>query len=1192
MRHAVAFRRAFRTAKLSKDDRILLNLLVGQGLTVKEAAARMGIGHGVARTRKSRTDAEFSADVIEDAKTTYSEHVESVPIPASPAEDHAPDRPTQTVGENTELRLDVPSIRVLGKLAVAAGDGANIKLSPRPRRLLAAFVAAGPEGASIDSLAETLWGSKLPDRWQATFRMAVSRLRSALDAELVSDGGGRYRLDLPLEAVDAWWLLELAADEDRPVTGDDLRRAIAGVAFGDIDAAFLVADASSRCANAQSTVAVRFCTVADDVADADAALLIEHQQAVAPYQEDLILAIAGCLHRSQKAVSAASYLDDVLAIHQADLGTQEAALLAFRDSLDATPSARSEDGDLTSSDPRVAGASGRRIGQPPEVPSLLEHVVGEPLFGRDDEVAQLLGGRSQVVIGPLGSGKTRLLAAAAEAAVAHGDRVSYVGADSSRTPYGPFLAAFPKLRSEEFVGLDRVDPVADGGDSAAVRTADTKRTLLVVDHLDSLADSGRHWLLIDDVHMFDEASRRLIGFLAVAETKLPLSILVAGRNDEGHDWFTSLLAELRRAGFGSVSVGPLGPTEMEAMLRESLPELSATLQDELARALFDRSGGLPAVARMLISSIDSATLTFDDGETYEPGNWVQPTLDLERSVFQVGVAAAVLGDIFAINDVMALLERPEDDVGAALEVLWDREIVVDGKDPSELRFANTLLRKVFLRGTPSFRLAELNAMAAALAGDIRTRADHEAAAVPIVHASQAAQSLLESARASMADGAWLDAVNALRRSEALLDGDPDIRSLILMARALDLSGSNGTGPRKVAFRRAAAEQRWGLALAAALSGLPEAEWPDGDSDRIAMLESIPVEHLDEHERFEHALVLARQCALNGWPDQARSWANEVRDLATTSRRQVRSEIISWSRGHHVVPDVHRFTDELVDQASGPDRMRILQRQAISSLEIGELETAAGLHHRFAEQAEAVGDPAGIWQCKVLHAAIAFAGGRWTEASMLSRDAEDYGKRHAMQQAALVRLGQDFCHKLVTGEQGDLVAQFARMPVNTNASAIATAARALSLAARGSRHEAWHSVRPTVVDALDRPRSSALVVLAMLAGLTREAGEPEVVDRVRERLALFADRSLVVGYGVATTGPVQQHLASLSHDRDEAIARIGEAVRVADRSGAMTWQVVTRLSLARMTNDDAPVDEAAELAAGTELVALLPSAAGR
>lgn len=1107
-------------------------------------------------------------------------------------EDRPVDWPAKTVVEDPDVQLDTPSIRVLGKLSVAASDGGSLKLSPRPRRLLAAFVAAGPEGASIDSLAETLWGSKLPDRWQATFRMAVSRLRSALDAELVSDGGGRYRLDLPLAAVDAWWLHALAADGDRPVMETDLRRALAGVAFGDIDAAFLVADAASQCANAQSTVAVRFCAAADEVTDADAALLIEHQQAVAPYQEDLILAIAACLHRSHKTVSAASYLDDVLAAHQAELGTQEAALLTFRESLDAVSTASAEAGDGVGDGTASSGAPGRRVGLEPEVPSLLEHVVGEPLFGRGDEVAQLTGGRSQVVIGPLGSGKTRLLAATAEAAVARGDHVSYVGADSSRTPYGPFLAAFPELRSEEFVGLDRVDPVVDGGDSAAVRTADTRRTLLVVDHLDSLAENGRHWLLVDDVHEFDEASRRLIGFLAVAETQRPLTILVAGRNDEGHDWLRSLFDELRRAGFESVSLGPLGPTELEAMLRDSLPELSATLQDELARTLFDRSGGLPAVARVLIGSIDPVTLTFDDGGSYEPGNWVQPTLDLDRSVFQVGVAAAVLGDIFAINDVMALLDRPEDDVGAALEELWDREIVVDGKDPSELRFANTLLRKAFLKGTPSFRLAELNARAAAQAGDIRTRADHEAAAVPIVKASQAAKSLLASARASMADGAWLDAVNALRRSEALIDGDPDIPSLIVMARALDLSGSNGTGPRKVAFRRAVAEQRWDLALDAALSGLPEAERPDGDSDRIAMLESIPVEHLDDQGRFEHALELARQCALNGCPDQARSWANEVRVLATTRQRRIRSEIVSWSLGHHVAPEPHVFADEVIDHASGRDRMCVLQRQAITSLETGELETAASFHRRFSELAQEVGDPAGIWQCKVLHVAISFAGGEWTEASQLARDAEAYGKRHAMQQAALVRLGQEFCHKLITGEQGDLVAQFRRMPVNTNASAIATAARAISLAARGSKANAWSDARPTVLDALDRPRSSALVVLAMLAGLMSDVGEPEIVDRVRERLAMFADRSLVVGYGIATTGPVQQHLALLSRDRDEAIARLGEAVMVADRSGAVTWQVVTRLSLARKTNDDALVGEASELAAGTDLVALLTPAIGR
>lgn len=47
-----AFRPAFRDAELSEDDRILLNLLFGRGLTVKEAAARMGIGHDAARQRK------------------------------------------------------------------------------------------------------------------------------------------------------------------------------------------------------------------------------------------------------------------------------------------------------------------------------------------------------------------------------------------------------------------------------------------------------------------------------------------------------------------------------------------------------------------------------------------------------------------------------------------------------------------------------------------------------------------------------------------------------------------------------------------------------------------------------------------------------------------------------------------------------------------------------------------------------------------------------------------------------------------------------------------------------------------------------------------------------------------------------------------------------------------------------------
>ena len=1112
--------------------------------------------------------------------------------------------------------MDHSAIRVIGRTAAVAADGSTPRLSPGNRQLLAAFVAAGPAGASADVLAEALWASELPARWSPSFRMAVSRLRETLHADVVAEDG-TYRLDLPVEAVDAWWLLDLAADDDRPISQADLARALAGPAFREIDGGVLVDDAITRCTSAQAIIACRFCDSVDSIDDRSLTLLVEFQQSLAPFDEHVIHSIAKCLIRSRRTATAAIYLNDVLEFHQAELGTRPPDLLTLRKSLEqgtSPPQAaattgppvaegqptRAQPAGPTTGDLEPPGGPSRPRARDPRVPPLLEHVVDEPCFGRETERARLTSGRSHLILGPLGSGKTRLLAAVAESAVAAGDHVSFVGADASRTPYGPFLAAFPRLRSELFVGLDRVDAVLDGGDSAAVRTADTRRTLLVVDELDAVADGGRHWLLIDDIHAFDEASRRLVGFLAMAETQSPLTIVVAARNDDGQEWITQLDSGLRRAGFGTIALGPLGPTELEAMLAEALPDLTITPRAELARDLFARSGGLPAVARTLLQTIDRETLTFDDRvENYEPDRWTQPTADLDPRVFQVGVAAAVLGDIFAITDVMALVEQPEEQIGAALEELWRREIMIDGKDPSELRFANTLLRNAFLGKTPSFRLAELHTRAARLTDDPHARADHEAAAVPAVPAQQAADSLLRSASISMEEGAWRDAVDALRRALALAVDEPEPATLIMMATALELSGANGAGPRRVAFQRAVAERRWQLALEAALAGLPEAERPDGDPDRIEMLQAIPVDELDDEQRFERSLALARQCALNGWPDQARHWAEEGSRLATDDRRRVRADIAAWSVAHHVSPEPHhlggldRENRELaVGSSADNERMRIAQLRAITVLETGDMATASSLHHQFMDLAVDVGDPARIWQGKVLAATLAFDAGRWDEAATRSEEAAEYGTRHAMQQADLVHLGQTFYRRLLEGDEGQMVAYFERMPANTEASAIAVAAHALALAGQGRSDEAWRNAAPTVLDALDRPRGSALVVLAMLAGLIRYAADPEVVERVRERLTPFADRSLVVGYGIATAGPVHRHLGLLAADPDEAAAHFETAVPVADRSGALTWQVATRLELAQATDRADPVAEALELAAGTEVEVLIPIAARR
>ncbi|KAA6213842.1 hypothetical protein CP973_32170 [Streptomyces albofaciens JCM 4342] len=99
------------------------------------------------------------------------------------ARDGAPARP-----DREPLR-----ITVLGRVRMHRGDTALATGSPQQRALLAVLALRGGRAASVDDLAEAVWGDEPPRAAHAALRTYASRLRKALGPDsgvLVSEGGG------------------------------------------------------------------------------------------------------------------------------------------------------------------------------------------------------------------------------------------------------------------------------------------------------------------------------------------------------------------------------------------------------------------------------------------------------------------------------------------------------------------------------------------------------------------------------------------------------------------------------------------------------------------------------------------------------------------------------------------------------------------------------------------------------------------------------------------------------------------------------------------------------------------------------------------------------------------------------------------------------------------------------------------
>lgn len=390
-------------------------------------------------------------------------------------------------------------VRLLGAMEVTV-DGAAVPLGgPRPRSLIGVLALAGGQPVSTGRLVDTLWDGDPPASGANAVQVYVSRLRRAIAARgatgTLRAAGGGYLLDVEPDAVDVLRFERLAdAGHARLLSGDAaeasrlLREALQlwrGPALPDL------AELSSSEGLLARLEARRMAALADRF-DADAALgrtsvlVPELQEAVRvhPLDERFVGQLVTALYRSGRQTEAlAAY-------------TAAANRLADELGIDPGPALRQLHGEVLRQEvslrdeaPAAEPAPAHAALPPQPRQGPLERAP-TPLVGRDAELSQVIQllGREDVrlltVLGPGGTGKTRLAGAIVEAVRA--------------LDGGPDVVVVPLAAVTEPAGLLPAVLRASGGNpdwagadplATACRVLSGRPVLLVLDNLEQLIDA-------------------------------------------------------------------------------------------------------------------------------------------------------------------------------------------------------------------------------------------------------------------------------------------------------------------------------------------------------------------------------------------------------------------------------------------------------------------------------------------------------------------------------------------------------------------------------------------------------------------------------------------------------------------------------------------------------------------------------
>ncbi len=429
-------------------------------------------------------------------------------------------------------------------------------------------------------------------------------------------------------------------------------------------------------------------------------------------------------------------------------------------------------------------------------------VTRRPIVGRADVAAVLRAqlsraaqGRGGVVLvsGPPGVGKTAALELATDSAEQRGFRVGRgtASAVEGQWPYAPVLEAFSDIARKHpalLDGLDdayrhEIDRALSGRDVEWSGESSHQRLFVAVAELLRLAAAGHGLLLVfDDIHESDEASLRLLHYLARCAVREPVLVLAAHR-PTSDPAFAEVTDSLLARGAGTrVPLAPLSEPDTLQLLADSFPDLSAAA----ARQIWTVSGGLPFAVLEQARAVTSKA----------PGAGAALTTPARATLRRV----AMLGAAFTADEFFACADADEERAYRQLEQALDA-LMVEPTGPG-YRFRHALVREALLQEMPPHE--QPVARRAAAEALVRTNAPPGRIARQFLNAGLPSRALPYALRAVETAGA----VGAYRDALALIDavlphaGPGDRPSLL--ARRGDLLLALGDPGAVAAYQDAAA----------------------------------------------------------------------------------------------------------------------------------------------------------------------------------------------------------------------------------------------------------------------------------------------------------------------------------------------------------------------------------------------------
>lgn len=320
--------------------------------------------------------------------------------------------------------------------------------------------------------------------------------------------------------------------------------------------------------------------------------------------------------------------------------------------------------------------------------------------GRADELARIdattsavLGGEvaAAVIVGPAGTGKTRLVAEARSRALTR-DELWVVGYEPEAAV--PFAAAARLLRALGSTSGGRELEALAFSAGTAESVVEPLRILeaahRVVDRLDGAV------VFADDLHWADAQSLALCHYLVRAATATGgvLGLVAAGRPSDGVRSFAASLERVLAERMVSIELAPLSDEESLELVQAVAPTLDVDTARRIARTSEGSPFWLEALARSGGNELDVVRLAAERlrGASLDAG--------------QLLALLAVVGRPLALDDA-ALLQRWDDTRAAqAARELVGRGVAVE--TGGALAVGHDLLRLAALEQVPSSERLELH----------------------------------------------------------------------------------------------------------------------------------------------------------------------------------------------------------------------------------------------------------------------------------------------------------------------------------------------------------------------------------------------------------------------------------------------------------------------------------------------------